>query len=97
LTSIDGVLLHRDKGIDGSATVIQALELMKIPYTLLTNGGGKHELEKISFVNKALGTNISEDHLVQSHTPFRHFDNLKNSTLLLISQDPGKTRDVFES
>ena len=83
--------------INGSALAVMALMDLKVPFTLLTNGGGKHELEKISAVNKVLGTNIPENRLVQSHTPFRYFETHKNGIILVIAQDPKKTREVFES
>jgi len=69
---------------------------MGISYTLLTNGGGKHESAKMSIVNAGLGTSIPEDRLVQSHTPLQYFEAYKNQTILVLAQDPEETRKVFE-
>ncbi|KAI0393390.1 HAD-superfamily subfamily IIA hydrolase [Xylariaceae sp. FL0594] len=68
---IDGVLLHVAKPIPGAAETLKFLQDNGIPYILLTNGGGKHERDRVADLSKRLGVHLSVDNFVQSHTPFQ--------------------------
>jgi HAD superfamily hydrolase (TIGR01456 family) len=73
---IDGVLLHGDNLIPESGRVMELLngdnELgIKIPYILLTNGGGKPECARTEQLSSILGTPISTNQFIQSHTPMQ--------------------------
>lgn len=41
----------------------------------MTNGGGKHELERVGELSARLGVPLSTDNFVQSHTPFQELVN----------------------
>lgn len=69
--SIDGVLLHVAKPIPGAPETLRYLQDHSIPFILLTNGGGKHEAERVADLSARLGVKLSTDNFVQSHTPFQ--------------------------
>ncbi|KAI1276443.1 HAD-like domain-containing protein [Xylaria sp. FL0933] len=68
---IDGVLLHVAKPIPGATETLQYLHNHDIPFILLTNGGGKHERERVEELSARLGVPLSTENFVQSHTPFQ--------------------------
>ncbi|GAP93204.1 hypothetical protein SAMD00023353_10800050 [Rosellinia necatrix] len=68
---IDGVLLHVAKPIPGATETLEYLQRHDIPFILLTNGGGKHERERVEELSERLGVPLSTDNFVQSHTPFQ--------------------------
>ncbi|KAI1755963.1 HAD-like domain-containing protein [Xylaria castorea] len=68
---IDGVLLHVAKPIPGATKTLEYLQRHDIPFILLTNGGGKHERERVEDLSARLGVPLSTDNFVQSHTPFQ--------------------------
>lgn len=53
--SIDGVLLHSSKALPGAAETLRFLQEHKIPFILLTNGGGKSEAERVAELSVKLG------------------------------------------
>ncbi|KAI0105650.1 HAD-like domain-containing protein [Nemania sp. FL0031] len=67
---IDGVLLHVAKPIPGAIETLKYLQHHDIPFILLTNGGGKHESERVEDLSNRLGVPLSTANFVQSHTPF---------------------------
>ncbi|KAL2135589.1 hypothetical protein VTI74DRAFT_7865 [Chaetomium olivicolor] len=96
---IDGVLLHVSKPIPGAPEVLKFLNDYNIPFILLTNGGGKHETERVKDLNNKLGVQLSTDNFVQSHTPFRELiegpDSLREKTVLVTGSDYEKCRAIF--
>ncbi|KAI1329981.1 HAD-like domain-containing protein [Xylariaceae sp. FL0255] len=68
---IDGVLLHVAKPIPGATQTLRYLQEREIPFIFLTNGGGKHEEERVAGLSEALGVELTTDNFVQSHTPFK--------------------------
>lgn len=72
---IDGVLLRGKDPIKNAGKAINLLTDMKIPFVLLTNGGGKMESTRVKFINSALNTRISPLQIIQSHTPFKTMIN----------------------
>lgn len=102
-TSIDGVLLRSSKPIEGATRGLKYLEKHKIPYILLTNGGGKHESVRVEQLRRVLGVELTEQNFVQSHTPFKALvegtskaDALKDKTILVTGGDGDKCRKVAE-
>ncbi|KAK3310869.1 HAD-like domain-containing protein [Chaetomium strumarium] len=97
---IDGVLLHVSKPIPGATEVLRFLNDYNIPFILLTNGGGKHETERVSDLGEKLGVPLSTDNFVQSHTPFRELlegpDSLRDKTVLVTGSDYEKCRAIFK-
>ncbi|KAI1343377.1 HAD-like domain-containing protein [Xylariaceae sp. FL0016] len=76
---IDGVLLHVAKPIPGAPEALRYLQQHHIPFILLTNGGGKHETERVADLSAKLGVPLSVDNFVQSHTPFQELAHGHNA------------------
>ncbi|KAK4042524.1 HAD-like domain-containing protein [Parachaetomium inaequale] len=97
---IDGVLLHVAKPIPGATAVLRFLNDYNIPFILLTNGGGKHETERVRDLGERLGVPLSTDNFVQSHTPFQELlegpDSLRDKTVLVTGSDYEKCRAIFK-
>lgn len=68
---IDGVLLRSRTPIPGASEALQLLHKSKIPFILLTNGGGNLEKDRTEFISDALNVPISPLQIVQSHTPYK--------------------------
>ena len=79
------------------------LQKHRIPFILLTNGGGKHESERVAELSKRLDIDLDTGLFVQSHTPFQDLVNgkpgiapLKNKCVLVTGGDGDKCRLVAE-
>ncbi|KAI1433570.1 HAD-superfamily subfamily IIA hydrolase [Xylaria sp. CBS 124048] len=103
---IDGVLLHVAKPIPGATETLKYLQHHNIPFILLTNGGGKHEHDRVQDLSERLGVPLSTDNFVQSHTPFRelvdtawgeHPDGLGEKNILVTGSNPEKSRLIAET
>jgi HAD superfamily hydrolase (TIGR01450 family) len=101
--SIDGVLLRSSEPIPGATDTLKYLHNNNIPFILLTNGGGKHESERVAELSKKLGVPLTEENFVQSHTPFKQLVEgtdkvpaLKDKTILVTGGDGDKCRLVAE-
>lgn len=70
-SSIDGVLLHTSKPIPGATETLKFLQRNNIPFILLTNGGGKSEVERVADLTEKLGVELDVSNFVQSHTPYQ--------------------------
>ena len=68
---IDGVLLRGNKPIPQAHQALSLLNQEKIPFILLTNGGGVSEEARVEFISEKLNIDISPLQIVQSHTPMR--------------------------
>lgn len=68
---IDGVLLRGSKPIPRARDALSLLNQAKIPFILLTNGGGVSERARVEFLSNRLNIEISPLQIVQSHTPMR--------------------------
>ena len=55
---IDGVLMLGSHAIPAGARALKRLQENKIPYILLTNGGGKWELDRVAELSDRLGVNV---------------------------------------
>ena len=79
------------------------LQRLKIPFILLTNGGGKHESERVAELSKRLDVELDIGLFIQSHTPFQDLldgrpgiEGLKNKCILVTGGDGDKCRQVAE-
>lgn len=72
---IDGVLLRGGTPIAKAGDALKLLNDSKIPYVLLTNGGGKLEADRVKFISETLDVPISPLQIVQSHTPYKALVN----------------------
>lgn len=68
---IDGVLIRGNKPIPQAKTALDLLTQEKVPFLLLTNGGGVTEKKRAEFLSDKLGVELSPNQLVQSHTPLK--------------------------
>lgn len=102
--SIDGVLLHVSDPIPGAAESLAYLQQHNIPFILLTNGGGKHEADRVADLSAKLGIPLSTDNFVQSHTPFQELledgvdgrEGLREKIVLVTGSDAHKSRLIAE-
>jgi HAD superfamily hydrolase (TIGR01456 family) len=68
---IDGVLLRGGSPLPGAAAALARLDAARVPWLLLTNGGGELEEVKARKVSHILGRRIDPAQVVLSHTPLR--------------------------
>lgn len=102
-SSIDGVLLRSSKPIPGAAESLSLLKQQGIPFILLTNGGGQHEIERIAEISKKLQVQLDPSDIVQSHSPFAELvkgvdeaSSLENKCVMVVGGDGDNCRRVAE-
>ena len=98
---IDGVLVHGNNLIPETERVMELLngdnELgIKIPYILLTNGGGKTEEARTEQLTNIIGTPISTKQFIQSHTPMQALAEYYE-TVLVVGGEGYTTRLAAEN
>ncbi|KAI9038089.1 phosphatidyl synthase [Aspergillus affinis] len=98
---IDGVLAHGNEPIEEAKEALKMLngdnELgIKIPYVLLTNGGGKTEAARCQQLSELLEAPISTDQFIQSHTPMQALSEYYE-TVLVCGGEGQKIREVAEN
>ena len=101
-SSIDGVLLRSSTPIPGAAASLSLLKDQGIPFILLTNGGGKHETERVSQISQQLHLPLDTSVIVQSHTPFSELVHgpgieLKDKCVLVVGGIGDNCRKVAEA
>ncbi|KAF2007544.1 HAD-superfamily hydrolase [Amniculicola lignicola CBS 123094] len=94
---IDGVLVRSSDALPRAHKALSYLQTNRIPFILLTNGGGKHESERVEELSRKLSVPLDTSMFVQSHTPFADMDEYKNKTVLVVGGDGDKCRRVAES
>ena len=70
------------------------LQKNRVPFILLTNGGGKHESERISTLSGRLGLPLDVNLLVQSHTPYADFHQYKKKTVLVVGGEADSCQKI---
>lgn len=93
---IDGVLVRESEPLPAAHKALSYLQSQRVPFILLTNGGGKHESERVKDLSKKLHVPLDISMFVQSHTPFADLDQYKNKTVLVVGGDGDKCRRVAE-
>jgi len=63
---------------------------------LLTNGGGSHERERAKKLSQELEVDITQEMVVQSHSPFEDLHDLKDKTVLVLGGIGDNVRGVAE-
>ncbi|KAI9800355.1 MAG: hypothetical protein M1825_004125 [Sarcosagium campestre] len=105
---IDGVLLRSAKPVPSAREALQILQRERIPFILLTNGGGKRESERVAELSERLGVPLSVGMFVQSHTPFaelaaamlpsaRQHKSLRDKCILVLGGEGDKCRLAAEA
>ncbi|KAI0033456.1 HAD-like domain-containing protein [Vararia minispora EC-137] len=100
---IDGVLIRGASVIPEAKRALAILEganemNWKIPYILITNGGGVSETERCHKLTNELGVNITPSMLVQAHTILRdHSREYADQDVLVLGGRRNGLRQVAES
>ncbi|KAF2105121.1 HAD superfamily hydrolase [Rhizodiscina lignyota] len=93
---IDGVLVRSNDPLPNAPDALSFLQHQRIPFILLTNGGGKPEEERVADLTAKLKVPLDTTMFVQSHTPFADLDQYKDKTILVCGGDGDKCRYVAE-
>ncbi|KIX98273.1 uncharacterized protein Z520_06353 [Fonsecaea multimorphosa CBS 102226] len=97
---IDGVLVRSSKPIPHASSTLRFLQRNRIPFMLLTNGGGKHESERVKDLSATLSVPLDTANFMQSHTPFAELihgeDSLRHKCIMVVGGEYGRCRDVAE-
>lgn len=79
------------------------LKKQGIPFILLTNGGGKHETERVAEISEKLNVSLDASDIVQSHSPFAELvkgpdetSALEHKCVLVAGGDGDNCRRVAE-
>ncbi|KAK2839334.1 hypothetical protein FQN49_006242 [Arthroderma sp. PD_2] len=98
---IDGVLLRASRPLPGASHSLSLLQKQRIPFILLTNGGGMSESERITQLSDRLGVPLDPQLIIQSHTPYTELvggkkgqEPLANKTVLVVGGSGDKCREV---
>jgi HAD superfamily hydrolase (TIGR01456 family) len=93
---IDGVLVRSSTPIPGASDALKYLQQNRIPFILLTNGGGKSESERVADLSEKLGLDLDVGLFMQSHTPFADLHEYKGAdkTVLVVGGDEDKCQTV---
>ncbi|KAI8973249.1 HAD-like domain-containing protein [Mycotypha africana] len=96
---IDGVLIKGKKPIPEATRALKLLNgdnpvKRRIPYVLLTNGGGVTEEEKAKQISDLLGVEINPDQVILSHSPMKSLAKQYESKKVLVVG--GKARNCAE-
>ncbi|KAI4821528.1 HAD-superfamily hydrolase, partial [Aureobasidium sp. EXF-8845] len=94
--SIDGVLLRSSDPLPRAHKALSLLQSERIPFILLTNGGGKHESERVEELSQKLDIELDTSMFVQSHTPFADMKELYDKTVLVVGGDHDKCQVVAQ-
>lgn len=94
--SIDGVLVRSSAPLPGASQALKHLQSERIPFILLTNGGGKSEEERVSDLQSKLDVKLDTSMIVQSHTPFADMTELHDKTVLVAGGDYDKCQLVAQ-
>lgn len=92
---IDGVLLRSKTPIPGAAEALKLLNEHKIPYILLTNGGGQLEKERVEFISQSLNVPISPLQIVLSHSPYKALINKYDRILAVGTPSVRKVAECY--
>lgn len=73
---IDGVLVRGPETIPQGPEALRMLNghnkyNIKVPYIFITNGGGRSEKARCKDLSKRLGITVTEDQVIQGHTPMK--------------------------
>lgn len=97
------MLLRSSNALPRAQEAIGLLQRNRVPFILLTNGGGKHETERVAELTEALRFPLDSSQFVQSHTPFtelvhgnRQTAALKDKCILVTGGDRDNCRRVAE-
>ncbi|GAB7351790.1 hypothetical protein MBLNU459_g2364t1 [Dothideomycetes sp. NU459] len=93
---IDGVLVRSSDPLPRAHKALSYLQRQRIPFILLTNGGGKTEEARVAELSKSLDIELDTSMFVQSHTPFAGMKELHDKTVLVAGGDYDKCQLVAQ-
>jgi HAD superfamily hydrolase (TIGR01450 family) len=109
---IDGVLLHSSQPIPGASETLKFLQDHSVPFVVLTNGGGKREVDRVAELSAKLNVPLTTANFIQSHTPFQELvhgrlgggaaadgeikEGLRDKTILVTGSDSERSRVIAE-
>lgn len=91
------MLLRSADPLPRAHQALSYLQAHRIPFILLTNGGGKHESERVADLSSRLNVPLDTSMFVQSHTPFADMHHLKEKTVMVVGGEADKCRKVAEA
>ena len=91
------MLLRSADPLPRAHQALSYLQAQRIPFILLTNGGGKHESDRVADLSSRLNIPLDTSMFVQSHTPFADMDHLKDKTVMVVGGEADKCRKVAEA
>ncbi|KAK0509945.1 hypothetical protein JMJ35_007339 [Cladonia borealis] len=95
---IDGVLLRSSNPLPRARKALSYLQEQRIPFILLTNGGGKSEKERVQEISDHLEVPLDVSMFVQAHTPFAELvGEYKDKCILVVGGEGDKCRKVAEN
>ncbi|CAN2391098.1 cat eye syndrome [Pristimantis euphronides] len=96
LFDIDGVLVRGRNPIPGAAEAFRTLQdgsgRLAVPVVFVTNAGNCQRQERAAEVSRVLGTEISADQVILSHSPLRMFRQFHDKCVLVSGQ--GQVDDI---
>lgn len=81
------MLLRSSDPLPGATKSLALLQQEQIPFILLTNGGGKHEEDRVTELSDRLKVPLDKSMFVQSHTPFADLVYGKNGSTAKAMKD----------
>ena len=96
--SVAGVLLRSSRPLPRAHDALSFLQKNRIPFILLTNGGGKTEQQRVSQISELLNIPLDVQLFAQSHTPFQELlegpNGLKDKHVLVVGGEGDKCRHI---
>ncbi|KAJ3133807.1 hypothetical protein HK100_004060 [Physocladia obscura] len=93
---IDGVLIRGKKVLPQAIRAIEKIKKNKVPFILLTNGGGMAEANKAQELSDKLGSEIKPYQMILAHTPMAplaaNYSHNDSDAVLILGKDT--CRDV---
>ncbi|AQZ11343.1 (ZYRO0A09394g) [Zygosaccharomyces parabailii] len=85
---IDGVLVKGPETIPQAPEALRMLNghnkyNIKVPYIFITNGGGRSEKARCRDLSKRLGITVTEDQVIQGHTPMKDLVDVYDNVLVV--------------
>ncbi|KAJ2685029.1 hypothetical protein IWW39_004540 [Coemansia spiralis] len=100
---IDGVLVRGKRALDEGRRALQMLSganrlRRRIPFVLLTNGGGVSEADKASSISRLLGVEIRPEQVVLAHSPMRALaSTYSQKHVLVVGGQQSRCADIAQA
>ncbi|WEJ94407.1 hypothetical protein PSN45_001891 [Yamadazyma tenuis] len=93
---IDGVLIKGGRQIPQARPALELLDKNRVPFVLLTNGGGVKESDRIEYLSDLIHYKFRNDQIVQSHTPMKELIH-KHPNVMVVGGVGNRARECAES